>query len=262
MKLIMLAISTMLLLGLACGSEYPFGSKVTSIDNDFGHPLHPYGAPNPGAGPSLGFSLAYWETGVVQGFDSTDTVYLHQGPAAGPGANPVLANDVRLTSFGNLPPGSKVTPQDNDINSPLTPIPGVPTPSIAWANLYGGPNYDLYDPAYIHQGWPTPIAHVDTNDVRLTQSEGSDAGTRVLNSHPDASKVLAPAAVPITPSPMGVTNIFGVVVPLNRIEYVDVNGNNQYDYPDDVYLRTINLAAPPAWGMVRVNDVRLSGPVM
>jgi hypothetical protein len=194
----------------------------------------------------------------------TDPIYLHQGLA--PPTGIVSANDVRLTPFGNLPPGSKVTPQDNDINAPLAAIPGLPTASIAWADLFGGPNYDLYDPVYIHQGVVLPDT-VSTRDVRLTQYDGMDAGTRVLNSHPDASKDLLIPGAGITVNPMGIISppgiAGGVILPPNafRVEYVDVNGNNQYDYPDDVYLRSINIP-PPAWGLVRVNDVRLSGPVM
>jgi hypothetical protein len=41
------------------------------------------------------------------------------------------------------------------------------------------------------------------------------------------------------------------------VRYVDINGNNQYDYQDDVYLC---IGAPFAV-VVRVNDIRLSGPV-
>ena len=253
----------MLFLGSALASPYAFGTKVLSGDIDFGNPLRNYAPPNPG----LDFSICYWETGVVAGFDDTDVVYLHQGTwVAG---SVVLANDVRLTPFGNLPTGSKVTPQDNDIGmSPMFLIP--PTaggvPSIAWANLYGGPGHDLNDPVYLHQGTVTPnppVRLTTTNDVRLTAIGGKEAGTKVGDLDPDLPLNFAPPGL-INPNPIATFGAGGLQAPaspLAAIRYVDINGNNQYDYPDDVYLIT-GTQPLPAVLTVRVNDVRLSGPVI
>jgi hypothetical protein len=238
------------MLGLANASLYSFGTKVTSSDIDFGAPLRVYGAPNPG----IAFSLGYWETGVVNGYDDTDVVYLHQGVAVGP----VLANDVRLTPFGYLVAGSKVTPQDNDIGMQLAPLDITPiTATIAWVNSHGGPGHDLNDPVYIRPGGPiipgtTPTA---TNDVRLSEVAGLPPGSKVGNLDPDLPNAFAIGTV-TTPDPIAVAGLGGLIAPLASVRYIDNNGNGQYDYPDDVYLITA-LSPFPA---VRVNDVRLSGP--
>ena len=76
MKILAMAICIIMMLGLAGASQYSFGTKVTSYDSDFGAPLRFYAPPNPGAY----FSIGYWETNVVIGYDDTDVVYLHQGP--------------------------------------------------------------------------------------------------------------------------------------------------------------------------------------
>ncbi|MGV8175511.1 MAG: hypothetical protein ACP5OU_07395, partial [Methanothrix sp.] len=47
-------IGIILILGVAGASQYPFGTKVTSVDTDFGSPLRAYGAPNPGTYFSIG----------------------------------------------------------------------------------------------------------------------------------------------------------------------------------------------------------------
>jgi hypothetical protein len=192
---------------------------------------------------------------VVNGYDDTDVVYLHQGFRT----SGILANDVRLTPFGFLPAGSKVTPQDNDIGMPLTVLPGEAT--IGWVNLYGGPGNDLSDPIYIHAGLIGPGTLTATNDVRLTEVAGKWPGSKVGNLDPDLPDVFA-IPPPGSPNPITTTSpppLSGVInPPINQpsVRYVDVNGNNQYDYPDDVYLIT-KVPYPPA---VTANDVRLSGP--
>lgn len=259
MKILSMAIFIIMMLGLAGASQYPFGTKVTSLDSDFGAPLRLYTAPN----PAPAFSLAYWETGVVLGYDDTDVVYLHQGPAAA-GAAGVLSNDVRLTpfltQFGYLAAGSKVTPQDNDIGMPLLPLPA--TATIGWVNSYGGPGHDLNDPVYIHAG---PIIGgltlTTTNDVRLTAVGANQPGSKVGNLDPDLPNVFAPPWLPTNPNPITTTTagngLITAGLPRFTVMYVDINGNNQYDNPDDVYLIT---GFPPS-PVVRVNDVRLSAPV-
>ena len=42
-------------------------------------------------------------------------------------------------------------------------------------------------------------------------------------------------------------------------EITNVNGNGVYDYGDDVYL---NVPAGVSKGIVTVNNVRLSGPIL
>jgi len=261
-RLALLVLGLGLVLGSALGSQYPFGSKVLPSDTDFGNPLTSYATP---PNPPVDFSLGYWETNVVFGYDDTDVVYLHEGNLLGPPPG-VLANDVRLTPFGYLPAGSKVTPQDNDIGMPLLPVPTifpfVPFPTMSWVNLYGGPGHDLDDPVYLHQGTVVPPpAPTFTNDVRLTDIGGKQAGTKVGNLDADLPLIFAPFAIAVNRNPI-VTFIPAQtpVFPFAAIRYVDINGNNQYDYPDDVYLITAN-GPLPATLTVGVNYVRLSGPV-
>ncbi len=242
MKILSMAICTIMMLGLAGASQYPFGTKVMSFDSDFGAPLRIYSAPNP---PPF-FSLGYWETGVVLGYDDTDVVYLHQGfPAVG-----VLANDVRLTPFGYLAAGSKVTPQDNDIGMPLAPLL---TSNIRWVNSHGGPRHDLDDSVYIDVVLG-PL-FTATNDVRLSEVAGLAPGSKVGNLDPDLPNQFFPAGPP-TPNPI-TTTVGGIIFVIPSVQYVDNNGNGQYDYPDDVYL----ITSVPASDVVRVNDLRLSSPV-
>jgi hypothetical protein len=250
MKILSIAIFIIMMIGLAGASQYPFGTKVTSFDSDFGAPLRLYAAPN----PVPAFSLAYWETGVVLGYDDTDVVYLHQGPAAAG----IFANDVRLTPFGYIAAGSKVTPQDNDIGMSLSPLPA--TATIGWVNSYGGPGHDLNDPVYIHAGPIVAGTLTTTNDVRLTAVGANQPGSKVGNLDPDLPNVFAPPWLPTNQNPITTTAGNGLITfgfPRFTVMYVDINGNNQYDYPDDVYLIT---GFPPS-PVVRVNDVRLSAPV-
>jgi len=256
MKILGVTICIIMVLGLVGASQYPFGTKVTSVDSDFGAPLRFYLPPNPGPY----FSIGYWETNAVIGYDNTDVVYLHQGPLGGFGATGVQANDIRLTPFGYLPAGSKVTPQDNDIGMTLSPLSTPPGATIGWVNSYGGPGHDLNDPVYIHNGaiiGGTTLTA--TNDVRLTEVAGRLPGSKVGNLDPDLPNTFS-IAVPGSPNPITTTTAITGIIPVATqpsVRYVDINGNNQYDYPDDVYL----CAGAPFAVVVRVNDVRLSGPI-
>lgn len=251
MKILAMAICIIMILGLTGASQYPFGTKVTSLDSDFGAPLCAYTAPNPAP---AAFSIGYWETGVVFGYDDTDVVYLHQGNAAAvPGI--VRANDVRLTPFGYLAAGSKVTPQDNDIGMRLIPLPLSAT--IGWVDSFGGPNHNLEDSVYIHNGPILPGTLTTTNDVRLSDVAGKPPGSKVGNLDPDLPNQFAVGIV-TTPDPItGSSPFTGIITNPTSVMYVDINGNGQYDYPDDVYLIT---EIPPS-PVVRVNDVRLTAPV-
>jgi hypothetical protein len=216
-----------LILYPAGASGYAFGTKVLPNDNDIGKPLFAMPA---------GTTIAYWDTGAP-GYDDMDVVYLHT-----PGAT-VNPNDIRLTAFGNThAPGSKVTPQDNDIGVPAILI--VPA-SIVYLDLFGSANYDLLDPVYMHR---TLAFLTIVNDVRLniTPGFGLMPGTKVRDFEPDLNKVIGgvPVALPLPPG--------------SNIGFFDVNGNGAYDYFDDVYM---NFPAGIPKGTVVVNNVRLSGPV-
>jgi hypothetical protein len=251
MRILAMAICIIMMLGMAGASQYLFGTKVTSLDNDFGAPLRFYALPN----PANYFSIGYWETNVVIGYDDTDVVYLHQGPLG----SGVYANDVRLTPFGLIPAGSKVTPQDNDIGMPLSALPNAQGATIGWVNLYGGPGEDLDDPVYIHAGGIVAgTTNTATNDIRLTNVALEPPGSKVGNLDPDLPEVFAAKSLG-SPNPITTTGVDGQILVGTQpsVRYVDINGNNQYDYPDDVYLC---IGAPFAV-VVRANDVRLSGPV-
>jgi hypothetical protein len=185
---------------------------------------------------------------LTTGYDDSDVVYLHI-----PGGNPqvfVEANDVRLTPFGDLPAGSKVTPHDNDIGQPLLLLPGLPT-NIRYLDLYGSARYDFMDPVYVHQ---TASANTMVRDVRLSNTEASEPGTKVRNFDPDLNKALGATPAILQALPQG-----PVPSPLERLRFFDTNGNGAYDYPDDVYLNFPGTAA--ANPRVVVNNLRLSGPV-
>lgn len=235
-KLAHIVLVSILFFGLVGASEYPFGSKVMPTDSDLGKPLFQL----PG-----GTTVRYWETGVMPGYDNSDVVYLHVPRNLPP--NTVVANDVRLTPFGDLPAGSKVTPQDNDIGQPLLELPPVGNPkSIRYLDLYGSQQYDFMDPVYVHRSI-LPVTIV--RDVRLTEANGLEPGTRVRNFDLDMNRRFGGTANSITLLPQLVAG---------PIRFFDANGNGVYDYPDDVYL---NFPAAVPAGTVVVNNIRLSGPI-
>ena len=90
---------------------------------------------------------------------------------------------------------------------------------------------------------------IRTNDIRLSCANGFAAGTKVVNFDPDQNKLVAyPALVSFCKEGADTT----------RIRYFDVNGDDVYDYPDDVYL---NFPESDTASSVTVNNLRLSGPV-
>jgi hypothetical protein len=228
--------SLLLIAGIAMASQYQFGTKVVATDKDIGKPL--FAMP-------VGTDILYWDTGVVPGYDDSDVVYL--APSKSPPIPPtfVAANDLRLTPFGGLPAGSKVTPADNDIGMPLSAFP--PGHAIHYLDLFGSTNYDLADPVYFNKG----LAFTTINDVRLNATPGTGLfpGTKVFDFQPDLNKILAASLVPL-PLPSGPSN--------SLLGFFDVNGNGVYDFWDDVYM---NFPQGVPAGTVTTNNVRLSGPV-
>ena len=95
------------------GALGQFGSKVMTGDADEGRFLEDFPSP---MNPTLG----YWDTGANPGiYDDGDTIYLDVL-----GNNLIDANDIRLTDYNGYLAGSKVISTDNDINKPLSPLPG------------------------------------------------------------------------------------------------------------------------------------------
>jgi hypothetical protein len=121
-------------LSLAGGSDYSFGSKVLAEDLDIGRPLFAF--------PSQ-MSVVFWDI-ATPGYDEGDVVYLHIGPSAGAMTS---ANDIRLTALdGIYPAGSKVNFDDIDMNKPVNLLPSI----ISFLDLFGSRAYDLDDPVYLH----------------------------------------------------------------------------------------------------------------
>jgi hypothetical protein len=183
---------------------------------------------------------------------------------------------VRLTSIGNHSPGSKVEFDDIDMSKPLTLLPA----TINYLNLYGSSAYDLDDPVYLHQYYCVPnnidteqeqnaddssyrrhdeeadrdydssfahrTAFIFTNDIRLNRIGNLSPGTKVVDFDPDQNKILAIPAL---------ARFLGRARDTARIRYLDKNGNDEYDYPDCVYL---NYPSGRTGDGVVVNNVRLT----
>lgn len=131
---IVLASAICLMVSLSVASDYAFGTKISSQDNDLGRPLK--NMPD-------GTIISFWDIGTYLGvYDAGDVVYLDT-----PQASFVNTNDIRLTPMGNHSAGSKVTPNDEDMNAPLKPLKA----EIRFLNLNGSRSYDLNDPVYVHQ---------------------------------------------------------------------------------------------------------------
>ncbi len=99
--------------------------------------------------------------------------------------------------------------------------------------------------------WKDPSAQfIQTNDVRLSSMGNLIAGTKVTNFHADQNKLVSwpPLA-----------SFLGPATDTTKMGFFDVNGNGVYDYEDDVYL---NVPAGVSKGLVTVNNVRLSGPIL
>jgi len=220
-----------------------FGSKVASGDSDVGRFLEDFPAPfNP--------TLGYWDIGPNPGmYDDGDIVYLDLL-----GNKIIGANDIRLTAYESNPPGSKVTASDNDINKPLSLLPGA-SAGIYYADLYGSQGYDFQDPIYVLTTAPTVLgARTSTNDVRLNQIYGLAPGTKVLDYHPDNDGPAVPMIVPISAG-----------TPIATIRFYNTNGNVNgggkpiYDYADDVYIDvSLSSASGYPFGFVVPNDIRLT----
>lgn len=235
-------ILTVLILTLSLnGSVAQFGSKVISGDVDVGRLLYSFPAGQP--------SLGYWDVSG-NGFTGDDIVYLDIL------SNWVVdANDIRLTPFNVYPAGSKVMPSDNDITSPLLPMPGTDC-GIYFLDLYGSiSGYDQWDPVYILANAIIPTnTRTIINDIRLTQVGGLAPGTRVLDFHPDHDKLATPMIAPFTTLPSGT---------MATIRFFNRNGNENllgfpiFDAEDDVYL-DISLDDSYTFGFVVPNNLRLS----
>jgi hypothetical protein len=132
----LISLSFLIVLSSASTNESLFDTKVVAGDYDVGRLIK--NIPDNAA-------IGFWDIGLNPNFyDEGDIVYLDLPPIG-----IINTNDIRLTAFGNLPAGSKVTPSDNDIEKKLLPFR--PYTYIGFLNLKGSEFYDLQDPVYIHQ---------------------------------------------------------------------------------------------------------------
>ncbi len=147
-KIALIAVSILLVLGTALAQDCSFGSKVLPGDPDIGRLLKNIDVQ--GKEQAL---IGFWDIGPNPDiYDAEDIVYLDLRPTG-----VVNANDVRLTSYGDKPPGSKVTAFDNDIGKELKPLKFA---YIGFLNLEGSELYDIEDPVYLHQN---SLEHIDLN---------------------------------------------------------------------------------------------------
>ena len=111
-----------------------------------------------------------------------------------------------------------------------------------------GPRRD--DESADRKGYDLRAQFIQTNDVRISSMGELIAGTKVTNFDEDQNKLVAwpPLA-----------SFLGQATDTTKMGFFDANGNGVYDYQDDVYL---NVPAGVSKGVVTVNNVRLSGPIL
>jgi len=218
---LLIVVSFLLLIcqnGLAAG-DFEYGSKVMTYDVDESRVLC-----TPDPTPVFGF----WDVGV-SGFDPGDPVYLDFGSDG-----LINENDLRLTPFGDLPPGTKVSKVDNDCGQALDPFSRSASPSYVDANGDGA--YSLEDPVYLDA---YPAGRVNANDIRITSYLGYISGSRVAETDDDNN--------------MPTLVLPGIISFYNTFGNIDSSGDAIYDIDDIVY---IDVQSPR--GTVTVNDIRIA----
>jgi hypothetical protein len=196
-------LSSLVALCIASAEDCQFGTKVLPGDYDIGRLIK--NIPNNSA-------IGFWDIGPNPGFyDEEDIVYLDMTPIPNTVPNTVgiiNANDIRLTSFGNHPAGSKVTPYDNDIGKILTPFayPFTWPCVIGFLNLKGSEFYDLEDPVYLHQ---SSVIALKNAKADLDRSQQNCEG--FSNYDPDTGKGYC--GIPRGSTRITFTDGYSVVVP-------------------------------------------------
>lgn len=180
--LILLIISIILPASASEASEYAFGSKVLPQDRDLGSVLK--NMPD-------GTMVSFWDIGTNVGiYDGDDVVYLDTPPVG-----IVNANDLRLVPFKGFMAGSKVVPDDKDMNSPLLPL----SAEMRFLNTNSDQSYDLNDPVYLHQSYSTSLEiSVPLDDSMLLDDSmplGTDPGAYLDQPAAQTPPVEEPAAV-------------------------------------------------------------------
>ncbi len=201
-----------------------YGSKVVGSDVDEARALSPF---------YMGPEFAFWDVGIRGIFDPDDPVYVNIVPSD----DEVSENDVRLTSFGEFPPGSLVSKADNDIGKTLTKFGTgtIPPAEPRYLDVSGDKAYSLEDPIYLD----VDPGKINANDLRITGYKGYPAGSRVADS--DLDNDLPTSTLPV------------------MLSFFNANGNINnggfaiYDGRDRVYMDT-----QYPFYMITINDVRLS----
>jgi len=209
----------------AYSGPFEFGSKVKSEDTDISRLVHGYTRM-----PQVWF----WDANG-NGFDRGDFIYLHFNNSS----QRTDIDDVRLTRYYDLMPGSKVRSIDEDFSRMLTFLSGW---RIVFADSYSSAGYSLDDGVYIHMD----AGHsgvVGQGDVRLTPFSNIASGTIVCQGDLDAGRP--------------VTTLVQTIRFYNENGDETISGVPIYDFPDDVYM-DISLDNASPCGFVVVNNVRLS----
>lgn len=212
---------------------YEFGSKVLDGDVDLNNLLY-CTAPTP----------RYWDINSNSFYDNSDVVYLSWSNAS---PVKVIANDLRLSPFGNLRSGSQVKSNDGDYIKPLSDF--ISPPKIVYVDLNGNGMYDLNDPAYydVIDISSTEVSH---NDIRLTPLQGLAAGTKVTDYDADLGM-----KVKLLDSTLRFYNKNGNWIMENVVPSTFI-----YDIGDLLYI-DISMeyqSETSPFGFVVVNDIRLS----
>ncbi len=139
------------------------------------------------------------------------------------GSASVSYGDLRLTSYGSLPPGTGVGVSDSDLGLPLLG-------TKAW---FAATDAGIW---YIDMD---QNVRVSVGDLRL---QGEDAGTRVAAGAPDAGQTLNRQQIQMVESV--------------RLGWSDPNGNNVVDPGESLYLDLANDAVSRT--RVDVGDLRLA----
>lgn len=207
---------------------HEYGSKVMLGDPDEAKSLSPFYA-----GPEFAF-IDLNDNGI---FEPTDPVYININSADGV----VSENDVRVTPFGDFPPGSQVRAVDPDHDKTLIRFGTYryPAAELRFFDMDGDKSYSIIDPVYIDLN----PGIVSAGDIRITgyPLDGPmiyPPGSRVRDSDMDSDK-------PTSTLP-------GMLSFYNANGNINNGGWGIYDTGDVIYMDT-----QYPFNTITVNDIRL-----
>ncbi len=221
---LLMLVLTLVATSASWAQQLEYGSKVNWTDIDESRALSPF---------YMGPEFAFWDGGIGSVFDSDDPVYINIDPTD----DVVSENDVRMTWFGLLPPGSQVAKADNDIGQPLTKFGTGTTPraELRFLDVNGDRAYSFNDPIYLN----VVPGKINSGDIRISRYLSYPAGSRVADS--DLDNGLPTSTLP------GMLSFF------NSNGNINNGGYAIYDRGDIVYMDT-----QYPFYVVTINDVRMS----